>query len=381
MNKANSKSPFGGFRGLTNNQLYQLTLTQFLETVREPSVLFWGMVFPVLISIGLGLAFTQTAASKFHIAMVEKQATALDSLLNIYGKQSQHHDKTMYTWTVADNTLGNTELNFTKSTMKEAIVALKRGEADVIITDSLGKVCYRFDPHNSQAQLIYMKLSYLMKHPTKVASTEQGRIEPLTLKGARYIDFLIPGLITLGILNALMWGISYAIIERRSQKLLRRMVATPMKKSNFLIAMMLVRFLMNLIEAGVLFFFAWLFFGIVIQGNIGALLAILFAGNVAFAGIAVLIACHTSKTEVGTGWINAVTMPMMILSGIFFSYHNFPEWSMGFIKALPLTALTDGVRSIFNEGAGWMDIATPSLLLTGVGVICFILGLKVFKWY
>jgi len=368
-------------KSIKKNQLYQLTLTQFLETVREPSVLFWGMVFPVLISIGLGLAFTQTSASKFHIAVVEKQATALDSLLSIYGKQSTHHDKTMFTWTVADNTLGNTELNFTKSTMKEAIVALKRGEADVIITDSLGKVCYRFDPHNSQAQLIYMKLSYLMKHPTKVASTEQGRIEPLTLKGARYIDFLIPGLITLGILNALMWGISYAIIERRSQKLLRRMVATPMKKSNFLIAMMLVRFLMNLIEAGVLFFFSWLFFGIVIQGNIGALMAILFAGNVAFAGISVLIACRTSKTEVGTGWINAVTMPMMILSGIFFSYHNFPEWSMGFIKSLPLTALTDGVRSIFNEGAGWMDIATPSLLLTGVGVVCFILGLKVFKWY
>jgi ABC-type multidrug transport system permease subunit len=380
MNKANSKPPRGGLGGFKTNQLYQLTLTQFLETVREPSVLFWGMVFPILISIGLGLAFTQTSESKFHIAVVEQHPTTLDSLLNIYGKQIQHKGENFYTWKVTDKTLGNTELNFKHSDWKTAIIDLKRGEADVIITDSQGKICYHFDPHNSQAQLIYMKLSYLMKYPTKVATAEQGRIEPLTLKGVRYIDFLIPGLITLGILNALMWGISYAIIERRSQKLLRRMVATPMKKSNFLIAMMLVRFLMNLIEAGVLFFFSWLFFGIIIQGNIGALMLLLFAGNIAFAGLAVLIASRTSKTEVGTGWINAVTMPMMILSGIFFSYHNFPEWSMGVIKALPLTALTDGVRSIFNEGAGWLDIATPTLALSAFGVLCFILGLRFFKW-
>jgi ABC-type multidrug transport system permease subunit len=367
-------------KSIKTNQLYQLTLTQFLETVREPSVLFWGIVFPILISIGLGLAFTQTSESKFHIAVVEKQTTQLDSLLKIYAKPTQHKGQTVQTWRITDKTLGNTEINFLRTDWKNAIISLKRGEADVILSDSLGQICYRFDPHNSQAQLIYMKLSYLMKHPTTVATADQGRIEPLTLKGVRYIDFLIPGLITLGILNALMWGISYAIIERRSQKLLRRMVATPMKKSNFLIAMMLVRFVMNLFEAGILFFFSWLFFDITIQGNIPALLALLLAGNIAFAGISVLIACRTSKTEIGTGWINAVTMPMMILSGIFFSYHNFPEWSIGFIKALPLTALTDGVRSIFNEGAGWMDVATPTLALSAFGVLCFIVGLRFFKW-
>jgi ABC-type multidrug transport system permease subunit len=380
MNTSNKKSPRGRLRGFKNTQLYQLTLTQFLETVREPSVLFWGIVFPILISIGLGLAFTQTSEAKFHIALVEKQPTKLDSLLTVYAKSSLHKGESVQTWTITDKTLGNTELNFHRKDWNNAIVALKRGEADVILTDSAGQICYRFDPHNSQAQLIYMKLSYLMKHPSAAASLEQGRIEPLTLKGVRYIDFLIPGLITLGILNALMWGISYAIIERRSQKLLRRMVATPMKKSNFLIAMMLVRFLMNIVEAGILFFFSWLFFGIVIQGNIGALLTILFAGNVAFAGLSVLIATRASKTEVGQGWINAVTMPMMILSGIFFSYHGFPEWSIKVIKLLPLTALTDGVRSIFNEGAGWLDISTPTVALSAFGVICFILGLRFFKW-
>ena len=365
----------------TNNQLYQLVLTQFLETIREPSVLFWGIGFPILISIGLGLAFTQSSGTQFHINVVENHATALDSLITHYGKKTMHDESAVYTWTVADSTLGNTNFIFKNSTWNNAIVALKRGEADLILTYSGGRPCYHFDPHDAQAQLLYLKLSHLLQHPTVKATEKQGYIAPLTLKGVRYIDFLIPGLIALGILNSLMWGISYSIIERRSQKLLRRMVATPMRKSNFLIALILVRFVMNIVEAGVLFFFAWLFFSTTIQGNIGALFLLFVAGNVAFSGIAVLISSHTEKTEIGTGWINAITMPMMILSGIFFSYHNFPEWSIEFIKLLPLTLLTDGIRSIFNEGAGWIQIAFPSLLLSALGIVCFIVGLKRFKWY
>ncbi len=105
------------------------------------------------------------------------------------------------------------------------------------------------------------------------------------------------------------------------------------------------------------------------------------AGNIAFTGLAVLLSSHTSNTEVGNGLINAVVMPMMVLSGIFFSYHNFPDWSITVIRNLPLTMLTDGMRSIFNEGAGWLQVATPVLILTTIGVIFFGAGLKIFKWH
>ena len=365
---------------LKNNQLYQLTLTQFLETIREPSVLFWGIVFPILISIGLGLAFTQAAEYKYNIAIVESQSTNLDSLLTIYAKKQVLKDKIIYSWSISDEKLGNTEIKFSYMDWDRAIVALKRNEADMMVSYTEEKIAYHFDPHNTQSQLAYIRLSELLENPT-ITAKNQDQIQPLTLKGVRYIDFLIPGLIALGILNGLCWGISYGIVERRSQKLLRRMVATPMRKSNFLVAMILVRIAMNFLEAGLLFFFAWLCFGTIIQGNIGALLALFLAGNIAFAGIAVLIASHTAKTEVGNGLINAITMPMMVLSGIFFSYHNFPQWSIGFIKLLPLTAFTDGLRSIFNEGAGWVEIASPSLMLSALGVLCFLVGIRVFRWF
>jgi ABC-type multidrug transport system permease subunit len=367
-------------KSIKNSQIYQLIYTQLLETIREPEVLFWGILFPVLISIGLGLAFTQTGESKFHVILVENQPTELDSLLQIHAQPNQVKGREVLTWKITDPTLGNTEFNFEHSDWKSAIVALKRGEADVIISDSLGKVFYHFDPHNAQAQLVYMKLSAWVKSPD-ATMVRLNDIEPLTLQGVRYIDFLVPGLIAMGIMSSIMWGLSYTIIERRSQKLLRRMVATPMKKSNFLIAMMTVRTVMNVVEAVILFFFMWLLFDIRIQGNIGALVVLFLAGNIAFTGIAVLVSSRTSKTEVGTGWINAVQMPMMILSGIFFSYHNFPEWSIGIIQLLPLTALTDGIRSIFNEGTGWMEIIRPSVALSVLGIVCFVAGTKWFKWY
>jgi ABC-type multidrug transport system permease subunit len=131
----------------------------------------------------------------------------------------------------------------------------------------------------------------------------------------------------------------------------------------------------------VLIVFALVVFKMQIQGDITALFAIFLAGNIAFAGIAVFFSSHTSNTEVGNGLINAVVMPMMVLSGIFFSYHNFPDWSIPVIQKLPLTMLADGVRSIVNEGAGYAQIGLPILILTATGVVFFSAGLKIFKWH
>ena len=185
----------------------------------------------------------------------------------------------------------------------------------------------------------------------------------------------------MGIMMSAMWGISYGVIEKRSKKLLRRLVATPMKKSHFLIALITVRVAMNFVEALVLILFSIIAFHITIQGSISAMILLFLAGNIAFAGIAVFFSCHTSNTEVGNGLINAIVTPMMVLSGIFFSYHNFPDWSIQIINKLPLTILTDGIRSIFNEGAGYSQVALPVLILSATGVIFFTAGLKLFKWH
>jgi ABC-2 type transport system permease protein len=138
---------------------------------------------------------------------------------------------------------------------------------------------------------------------------------------------------------------------------------------------------MNFIESAVLFVFSLIAFKITIQGDMSALIVMFLAGNIAFAGIAVFVSSHTSNTEVGNGLINFVVFPMMILSGIFFSYQNFPDWSLPVIRNLPLAMLTDGIRSIFNEGAGYPEVALPIIILITIGALFFSAGLKIFKWH
>lgn len=366
---------------MKNSQLVQLILAQMRETFREPAVLFWGIVFPILMSLGLGVAFTSKKDVYHRMALVGPVSPVLDSLIREHGTNGIVNGKRTTEVKMSSPKMGNTVFTFDTMSWDEAMVQLKRGQLNVIITDSAGEIRYHFDPLNPEAQLSYLKISGLAGNHDLLNPETQQAIEPLTLKGTRYIDFLIPGLMAFGVISSCMWGISYSIIERRSKKLIRRMVATPMKKSNFLLAMVTVRVGMNFVESGLLVLFAWIVFGITIQGSIPALVALFIAGNFAFAGIAIFISSHTSKTEIGNGLINAVTMPMMVLSGVFFSYHNFPAWSIGFIKLLPLTLLTDGIRSIFNEGAGWMQVSVPTIVLAGTGIVFFIAGLKIFKWH
>jgi ABC-type multidrug transport system permease subunit len=371
-------------------QLWQLISSLFMEIIREPGVLFWGILFPILMSLGLGIAFTKKADVIRKVAVISPDAnnvsadtSVLFSFLENSCEKNTATGPDIYSWKLLlkDEKLGNSVFLFHEMEWEKAMMMLKRGTVNVVLIEKEGRTEYHFDPMNADAQLTYLKLNPLIGSSEVIETSSDEAVRPLTVTGTRYIDFLVPGLITMGVMMSCMWGISYGIIEKRSKKLLRRLVATPMKKSHFLIALITVRITMNFIESLVLFLFALFAFDMVIQGDISALILMFLAGNIAFAGIAVFVSSHTSNTEVGNGLINFVVFPMMVLSGIFFSYHNFPDWSIPVIQKLPLTMVTDGIRSIFNEGAGYNEVALPILILTATGVIFFSAGLRIFKWH
>jgi ABC-2 type transport system permease protein len=372
-------------------QLWQLISALFREIIREPGVLFWGILFPILMSLGLGLAFTKKAdvirkVAIINISETSSEGSEISAIAGFLQKNCEKNSSAgrgswQWKYTIKDEKLGNSIFLFYNMKWDDAIRFLKRGTINVLLLGKRDSVEYHFDPMNPDAQLTYLKLSTIVGNGVIQSVQSNTEIKPLTVTGTRYIDFLVPGLIAMGVMMSSMWGISYGIIEKRSKKLLRRLVATPMKKSYFLIALITVRIAMNFIESFVLFLFALFAFKMTIQGNISALILMFLAGNIAFAGIAVFVSSHTSNTEVGNGLINFVVFPMMVLSGIFFSYQNFPDWSLPVIKNLPLTMLTDGIRSIFNEGAGFHEVALPILILLTIGTVFFSVGLRIFKWH
>ncbi len=359
-------------------QLLNLIKIHLKEFYREPGIIFWAILFPILMAWGLGAAFSKKDELIRTIALVNKNDDqAIKSLKP--GEPLLFDDNNRATFQIGNEQLGVTTYRLQQSTWEEAILMLKRGKVSLILEQKKGGLEYHFDPINPEAQLSQLQISAYINNKSSVGGNEQ--ISPLTQTGTRYVDFLVPGLMAMGIMMSCMWGISYSLIDKRMKKLMRRMVATPMKKANFLIAQFVARLLLNLMESGLLFLFAYLYFDLYIDGNPLALIIMIIVGNFAFTGIAILISSRTSNTQIGNGLINVVVMPMMILSGIFFSYHNFPDWMVSIIQKLPLTILADTIRGIFLEGAGLAEILTPVLVLLAISLVTFTTGLKVYKWY
>ncbi len=359
------------------NSLLILTISHLKEFIREPGSMFWSFGFPILMSIGLGLAFSGKKEIMHGVGLIPSSNNQEILVRNTFFGGGVPKDTLIEKR--FDNENGLTRYAFHITSWENAEVLMKRGIISSILTEEGGKMVYHYDPLNPEGELIQIQLSNFFKYGHLGQDT--GSIRPLKTQGMRYIDFLIPGLLTLGIMMSIMWGVCYSLIEKRSKKLLRRMVATPMRKTDFMTAYWASRLVLTVFDSVVLLVFAYFFFGVVIQGSIAALALIFLAGNIAFFGLAILISSHTANTQVGNGMISLITTPMMVLSGIFFSYQSFPPWAISVIKVLPLTKFTDEVRAIVNEGAGIIDVLDGVAILGVFGAVTFFIGLKIYKWF
>ena len=366
---------------MKNSPLANLLAMHFREFFREPEVLFWTMGFPLILALILGLAFMRKDMPIQHIGVIVPAGseTALAPPFQAWMEKIENAGKEKKM--TPEQTAVLPPISFKRyPSFDEALIGIKRGDIRFFIrydSETQSRV-YSFDPQKSDSRLMYHLLESANPGQANVIS---HRAEYLQAIGSRYIDFLIPGLIAFSILQSCMWAIGWGLIDRRIKKMLRRMVATPMNRYVFLLSYLLSRLVLSAVEIMVLLFFAMLAFKIRIEGSWLALCLLFFCGNFAFAGIAVLTASRAKNTQVANGLINAVSLPMMILSGVFFSYKNFPEWAIPLIEMLPLTVLADAMRRVFIEGAGLPEIIAPSLALCAVGTACLLTSQKIFRWY
>lgn len=370
---------------MLRSSFIQLILVQIRDFYREPAALFWSFLFPILMAWGLGIAFNKKPEQTKTIALVVNESQTfqtfehLISNSNFEKKLDSISKSEYYQLNYGNDSLGVTHYRIKPVNYSQAELMVKRGNASMIISVNKDGLEYHFDKYSSDAQLSYLQITALVRGERQ--ENVRSEIKPMTDKGTRYVDFLIPGLIAMNVMMSSMWGISYTLIENRTKKLLRRMVATPMPRWQYILSHVVARIVLCFVEAAIIYSFAYYYFDITIGGSILAFFALFLSGIVAFSGISVLIACRTAKTQVGNGLINLIVMPMMLLSGIYFSYHNFPDKVIPIIQALPLTMLADGIRSIVNEGAGFLQVWKYILVLNSLGLVTFVIGLRYFKWY
>ena len=261
----------------------------------------------------------------------------------------------------------------------EAEQRLRLGRLSIVVVPG-SSYEYRFDPTRPESLLARQRVHDALERAA-------GRVDPVlahdtlvTKPGARYIDFLIPGLLGMNIMSGGMWGIGYVIVDMRSRKLLKRLIATPMRRSDFLGAMMASRMVLVFGEMLLLLLFGWLVFDMVLQGPLWQVALLSLLGAASFSGLGLFVASRTSKTETVSGLMNLVMLPMFVFSGVFFSSERFPDVIQPYVKALPLTALNDALRAVILEGDSLSSQMGRIGILLAWGVISFVLALRTFRW-
>ena len=333
-----------------------------LELKREPEVIFWVCAFPLLLAIGLGIAFRNRPANVVSLAIV--QGPGSQDAQALLARSPQHSTFKIHI------------LN-----ADEARNGFRLGKFDLVIEpDGKGGLEYRYDPDRPESVLAKSEVNDALQaaadRKDNVATTAVTSSEP----GSRYIDFLIPGLLGMNLMNSGMWGIGFALVDMRQRKLLKRFVATPMRRTDFLLALASSRLILMIVEVGLLLVFGVLFFHMRVLGSIGAIALIGGLGSLTFGGVGLLTASRAQKIESVSGLINLVMMPMWIFSGVFFSYERFPAVIHPVIKALPLTALNDALRASILEGTPLLHQWPRLLIMVLWGGISFALALKWFRW-
>ena len=339
------------------NPQIELIKMRLREFVREPGVLFWVFAFPLLMAFGLGIAFRSKPPERPRVAVVAPQSTPLSqSLLSSQRVIAEIKDE------------------------PSARRDLARAKTDVIVKFDAAGPTYIYDKTQDKGPVARLLVDDIIERAAGRRDPIAGKEVTSSEPGSRYIDFLLPGLIGMNLMGTSMWGVGYNLVVARKRRLLRRFAVTPMRRPQFLLSYFFARSLFLVLEIGLLLLFGKLVFGTVIHGSILSLFALSFVGAASFAGISLLIGARVENTESANGWMNLVQLPMWVLSGAFFSYERFPSWILWPIRALPLTALNDSLRAVFNDGSSIAATWPQLLVLVVWGIAGYAIALKTFRW-
>jgi ABC-type multidrug transport system permease subunit len=335
----------------------ELTRARVRELTREPEAIFWVFVFPIVLAAILGLAFRSRPPEALPVAVVT--GSHADARLAALSAGSDLEPRVL--------------------SAGEARLALARGRV-VLVVSADDTPSYAYDPTQPESRAARLAVdAALQRAAGRTDAFTPGSAE-VTEAGARYVDFLVPGLLGMNLMGTGMWGIAFSLVVARNGNLLKRLVAAPARRSHLLGAQLTSRLIFLIPEAGALLLFAYFALGVPMRGSVLLLIGTSLLGALAFSGLGLLTAARPRTIEGVSGIMNLVMVPMWIFSGIFFSTERFPASMQPFVQALPLTALNDALRGVMLEGTGLVSLLPELALLAAWGTVSFVLALKYFRW-
>ena len=339
--------------------MIELTLVRLREYLREPEAVFWTLVFPILLAAGLGLAFRSRPAEQMRVAVVVSESSGVAE---------------------AGALAADRRLIVDRVDSAGASSALQQGRVVLVVYPAADGAEMVYDPERPESAVARLIADDALQRGAGRTDVISSRDRHVQERGWRYIDFVVPGLLGMTLMGTSIWGIGFTIVDARRRKLLKRLIATPMSRAQYLASFVTWRLMLLIIEVVVLVAFGAFVFGVPVRGSLLQLGAVALLAGVAFGGLGLLIAARPRTVEGASGLMNLVMLPMWVASGVFFSATNFPEAIQPAIQALPLTATNDALRLTMLEGAGWREVA-PELAILGAWLaVTFPLALRLFRW-
>ncbi len=336
------------------SSLYQLTATRLKLTLREPEAIFWIFVFPILLAVGLGIAFRNRPPDVLPVGATTEQLT--EALATEKGLKAAEMGES------------------------EGMHALAVGTIVLLAVQNGGGVVYRYDSTNPDARTARMIADDAIQRAAGRRAVVPAENDLVREKGSRYIDFVVPGLLGMNLMGSAMWGLGFSIVDGRQKKLLKRLVASPMPRWQYLAGYLLSRMVMLAIEVVVFLGFAKLVFGVPFRGPLWQLGLVCVVVSLVFSALGLLVASRAKTMEAVSGLMNLVMLPMWILSGVFFSASRFPAMVQPLVRALPLTAAIDAIRGNMLQGTQLGQLTVEMAILLAWFAVPFAVSLRIFRW-
>jgi ABC-2 type transport system permease protein len=342
---------------MASRALVQLTLASVRGFYREPEALFWVFGFPIVLAFALGIAFKNRGPQALTVAVAAASgdSAAAHALEEAPGLHAVILDSSA------------------------AWDALRTGRIALVVVPGAPLV-YRYDSTRTESRLARLQVDDALQRAHGRTDPALVRDDRVTEPGARYIDFLIPGLLGMNLMGSGLWGVGFSVVQARTKGLLKRFVATPMRKSHYLLSYLLSRLVFLVVEVAALLGFGWWVFDVGVRGSLIALAVVTLVGAFAFAGVGLLVASRAKTVEGVSGLMNLVMLPMWILSGTFFSYARFPDAVQPLVRALPLTGLNDALRGVMIDGASLVGVWAPLGVVAAWGLVSFVVAVRIFRW-
>ncbi len=316
------------------------------EFLRDRSSWAWNIIFPLLLIGGLAVMFGNDNRTMFKVG-VYPDAQGADQFL-----QTRH-------------------IKFVDSTeLQAAITRVERHQLDLLLDRQQKRYWVNDTSPNG----------YLVERILAGSSAPDIERQQVSGRQVRYVDWVVPGILGLNMMFSCLFGVGYVIVRYRKSGVLKRLKATPLAALEFLAAQVVSRlWLVMAITLSVFFVTHWIL-DFTMHGSYFTLILVLTLGAIALINMGLLVAARTASEELAGGLLNLFTWPMMIMSGVWFSLEGAHPLVQMASKALPLTHVVEGARSIMIDGATILDVGWNIVYLVIFAIGCVLLGAKLFRW-